>query len=108
MTPRELFLEELPKRLEKKGDSIAKVGAVYQFQITGDDGGSFWVDATISGGAVGEGEDPRATCTVTTSSKNFLDLVSGKLNGPAGFMTGKIKIQGNAMLAMQLGNILGM
>jgi len=108
MTPRELFLEELPKRLEQKGDSIAKVNAVYQFQITGDDGGSFWIDTTVSGGAAGEGEDPRAVCTITTSSKNFLDLVSGKLNGAAGFMTGKIKVDGNTMLAMELGNILGL
>jgi putative sterol carrier protein len=42
------------------------------------------------------------------AASDFLDMVSGKLNGQMAFMTGKLKVEGDMMLAMQLGNVLGL
>ena len=108
LTPKEVFDEQLPPKLKAKGDSVTKVNAIYQFDITGTDGGKWWVDTTISGGNVGTGENPGAKCTIIMTDKDFVDMVTGKLNGQMAFMTGKLKIKGDMGLAMKLGNVLGL
>jgi putative sterol carrier protein len=108
MTPKEVFTEKLPGQLKEKGDEVTKVNAIYQFDITGDDGGKWWVDTTKSGGEVGEGENEGAKCTITMTDSDFIDMVEGKLNGQMAFMTGKLKIKGDMSLAMKLGNVLGL
>jgi hypothetical protein len=108
MTPKSIFEESLPGRLKAKGDDVLKVNAVYQFNISGPVGGSWWVDATKSGGEVGAGAHPGAKCTIIMSDSDFLDLVNGKLNAQAAFFTGKLKIQGDVSLALMLGSVLGL
>ena len=108
MTPKDIFTDNLPNALKKKGDDVTKVNAIYQFDITGDTGGKWWVDATKSGGDVGEGDNEGAKCTITMTDTDFVDLVTGKLNGQMAFMTGKLKVKGDMSLAMKLGSILGM
>ncbi|MBN2493984.1 MAG: SCP2 sterol-binding domain-containing protein [Deltaproteobacteria bacterium] len=108
MTPKEIFEDQLPGKLKEKGDEVTKVNAVYQFDITGDNGGKWWVDTTTSGGAVGDGEKDGAKCTITMASSDFVDMVTGKLNGQMAFMTGKLKIKGDMSLAMKLGSVLGL
>jgi putative sterol carrier protein len=108
MTPKEIFEVTVPQRLKAKGDAVTKVNAVYQFFITGDQGGSWWVDTTKSGGEVGAGERPDARCTITMGDKDFIDMVGGKLNAQMAFMTGKLKIKGDMGLALKLGSVLGL
>jgi len=108
MTPKEIFEQKLPEQMKEKGDEVTKVNAIYQFDITGDNGGKWWVDTTKSGGEVGEGENADAKCTITMGDGDFMDMVDGKLNGQMAFMTGKLKIKGDMSLAMKLGNVLGL
>ncbi len=108
MTPKEIFETKLPEQLKTKGDDVTKVNAIYQFIVTGDDGGNWWVDTTKSGGEVGEGENADAKCTITMTDADFMDMVTGKLNGQMAFMTGKLKIKGDMSLAMKLGSVLGL
>jgi putative sterol carrier protein len=108
LTPKSVFDEQLPPKLKEKGDEVTKVNAIYQFDITGDNGGKWWVDTTKSGGEVGEGENQEAKCTITMTDSDFVDLVEGKLNGQMAFMTGKLKIKGDMSLAMKLGSVLGL
>lgn len=108
LTPKEIFEERLPPRLQSKGDEVTKVNAIYQFDIIGDNGGKWWVDTTKSGGEVSSGENAGAKCTITMKDEHFVDLVSGKLNGQMAFMTGKIKIKGDMGLALKLGKVLEM
>lgn len=107
-TPKEIFEEKLPGQLKAKGDAVTKVNAIYQFVINGANGGTWWVDATKSGGEVGSGDKDGAKCTITMNDTDFVDMVTGKLNGQMAFMTGKLKIKGDMSLALKLGSILGM
>jgi len=108
VTPKRVFETELPPRLKEKGDEVTKVNAIYQFVITGDNGGNWWVDTTKSGGEVGTGDNADAKCTITMGDSDFIDMVTGKLNGQMAFMTGKLKIKGDMSLAMKLGSVLGL
>ena len=108
MTAKEIFENELPGRLKEKGDAVTKTNAIFQFRLTGDGGGMWWIDTTVSGGNVGDGENDDAKCTVIMGASDFVDMATGKLNGQMAFMSGKLKVEGDMSLAMQLGNVLGL
>jgi putative sterol carrier protein len=104
---KDVFEVQIPARLKAKPDLIGKINAVYQFNISGAEGGAWSVDCTLPGGAVVMGTAAAPRCTVSMADADFLKLVSGKLNAQMAFMTGKIKIQGDMGLAMKLQQLLG-
>ena len=52
-------------------------------------------------------DDSDADCVITASSETFQDLLDGRLNPTAAFMTGKLRIEGDMALAMRMGALLG-
>jgi putative sterol carrier protein len=50
--------------------------------------------------------DREADCTITMSLDDFESLVAGDLNPTAAFMQGKMKIEGDMSVAMQLSQVL--
>src|SRR5687767_13497732 len=103
---KEVFEVQMPKRLADKPDIVQKINASYKFVLTGDGGGTWVVDLTQPGGKITEGDTP-AKCTITIGTKEFIDVVNGKLNAQMAFMTGKLKVAGDMGLAMKLGSLLG-
>ena len=79
------------------------VNKTIQFVLTGDDGGT-WT-AGIADGTCTVKEEPTedASVTITMTPENFVKLVTGKLQPAMAFMTGKLKIKGDMMLAQKLG-----
>lgn len=104
-TPREVFEQEIPKRMNENPELAKSINATYKFVVTGEGGGTWVVDLTKDSPEVRE-EDTDAQCTVTISSEDFMAMMQGKLDGQMAFMTGKLKIAGDMSLAMKLGNIL--
>lgn len=107
MTPKEIFEERIAKRLAEKPEVAEKINSSYQFDLTGDNGGSWAVDLTKKQDHVvaGKIDDPKVTITMT--AKDFVDLVEGRLNGQMAFMQGKLKIKGDMSLALKLQQVLG-
>ena len=103
---KEVFERQMPERLKGKPDVVSKINAVYQFNISGPNGGQWSVDCTQLGGAVSAGQAAAAKCTVNCTDNDFLNIVNGKLNPQMAFMSGKLKIQGDMGLAMKLQQIL--
>ena len=106
MTPKEYFEEKVPENLKTKAEKIAVINAIYEFQISGPNGGTWTMDLTAPGGQVSSGSSGKANCTVTMEDENFIKLVTGQLNPQMAFMTGKLKVAGNMGLALKLANIL--
>jgi len=106
LTPTEIFTQHLPERLQKRAEKIAAIKAIYQFDITGEGGGTWVMDLTQPGGKITAGPSETAKCTVTMDSSKFSDLIEGKLNPQMAFMTGKLKVKGDMGLALKLGAIL--
>src|SRR5512134_3861013 len=85
------FFEGLPEKLNAKPAALAGLDCVYQFRV-----GDSAYNVTLSDGkaTVAQGEVPSPHCTVTMAEGDFLDMVSGKLNGQMAFLTGKLKVAG--------------
>jgi len=106
LTPKEYFTQKVPENLKSRAASMAKIQACYQFNITGESGGTWTLDLKKPGGEVREGAAEKADCTITMEDKNFVKLVSGNMNPQLAFMTGKLKVAGSMGLALKLQSIL--
>jgi putative sterol carrier protein len=103
---RDVFERHMPEKLRAKPDVVSKINAVYQFNISGPNGGQWAVDCTQPGGLVTAGTAAGARCTVVAKDDDFLNIVNGKMNPQMAFMSGKLKIQGDMGMAMKLQQIL--
>ncbi len=97
------FFESLQGRLNQDPSKLAGMNCVYQFRIGGD---AFNVAMKDGKAAVAAGEAASPNCTVTMGESDFLDMLSGKLNGQMAFMTGKLKVAGDMGLALKLGSFI--
>ena len=86
-------------------DKAQGVNAVIQYDIAGDQGGTW--HAVIKDGAcmVQSGAAPSPTLTLNMSAQDWLDMIGGKLSGQMAFMSGKLKLKGDMGLAMKLGSL---
>lgn len=99
----QLFQQMASKFDAKKAEGI---NAVIQFDLSGDNGGQYWVkiaDGKIESGQ-GAAENPKVT--LKASGDDWLAVTSGNLNPMQAFMSGKIKIQGDMGLALKLQPLL--
>ena len=106
-TPKEIFEQKIPEKLIKNADKIVGISAIYEFNITGDNGGTWTLDMSGENNTVKEGSAGDAQCTITMAADDFSELINGGLNPQMAFMTGKLKVSGDMGLALKLGNILG-
>ncbi|MCL4468184.1 MAG: SCP2 sterol-binding domain-containing protein [Deltaproteobacteria bacterium] len=105
-TVKELFEKTIPDNINRDLEKAKGLNAVYQFDITGAEAGTWVVNATPAKQGVSSGPSPDAKCTITVTDKDILDIVSGKLNPQMAFMSGKLKIKGDMGLALKLQNVL--
>ena len=101
-TVKETF-DNMPSKF--RADKAAGISATIQYEITGDQGGTW--HAVIKDGActVAPGAAPTSNLTLTMSSQDWLDMTGGKLNPQMAFMSGKLKLKGDMGLAMKVGSL---
>lgn len=80
--------------------------AVYQFNLTGEDGAAYHIVLTPNSALVSEGEAESFDCKVELAADDFKDMVEGKLTGAKAFMLGKLRVKGSIGLAMRLETVL--
>jgi putative sterol carrier protein len=99
MTASAIF-DKWSESITANADKAKEIGAIYQFNINGDGGGSWVLDLTEA--SVRSGSDDNAQCTVTMEAGDFEDMVEGRVQGQQLFMLGKLMIEGDMGLALRL------
>jgi putative sterol carrier protein len=103
MSPDQI-VEALPQYLipEKAGSTKATI----QFDLSGDSAGKWWVKIHDGKAESGKGDAPEtANLTLLADSQDFVKIVTGKLDGTAAFMQGKLKIKGDMGLAIKFSSL---
>ncbi len=99
MTIAELF-EAMPGQLNSA--AAAGLDKTFQWNITGDEAGKWAFKVANGTGEVIPGGVEKPDITFTVSDKDWLAIAEGKLDAMNAFLTGKLKVSGDMMLAMRL------
>jgi putative sterol carrier protein len=104
---RKMVLDQVFDRMADhvQPDQIEGVDAVVHFAITGaPEGGADVYETVIRGGEVKVSSEPaeQPRVTITAAPVPFLRLVTGQQSGPAMFLTGKLKIDGDLLFASRM------
>ena len=101
-----LFNTDLANAIVAKPDVVQRIGAKYQFVITGDGGGEWFVDASSTGPAVQQGNPGKADCTIKMSAADFEQLWQNPSSGMNLFFSGRLSVSGDPMLAMKFQDLM--
>jgi putative sterol carrier protein len=99
LTARDVIL-----RMQKgfQPDKAQGVSATIQYSLTGEGGGDWYMVISEGTCTVHEGKAEKADVTLTMEAQDFVDIITGKLDAMKAFMSGKLKVSGNVMLATRL------
>lgn len=98
-----MTLEKITEGIRGRVGTRSPIPAIVKFDF-GDDG-VVRVDGK-SKPTVVDNEDREADCTVKVIMDDFVQIAQGTINPQMAFMTGKLRVEGDVSLAMQLGAIL--
>jgi putative sterol carrier protein len=102
MTIKELF-EAMPGALNPA--AAAGLSKTFQWNITGDEAGVWAFKIDNGTGEVIPGGVEKPDITITVSDKDWIAITEGKLDATNAFMSGRLKVAGDMMLAMRLQNL---
>ena len=81
------------------------VHARYQWELSGPNGGEWWIDVNDGTYKMGKGKIDNPSVTFVTSDKDWVALSNGTLGGKWAYFTGRLKIRGDQNLARKLDEI---
>jgi putative sterol carrier protein len=80
-------------------EAAAGVDAVFQFEVTGDQAAVYHLIVKNNMLTVKEGSFENPNVVMNMDTPDFIDLMTGQLDGMSAFMSGKLRIDGDIMLA---------
>ncbi len=86
---------------------VRKVDAVFQFNLSGPDGGAWCLDLRNGEGFVGIGKAPcDPDVTINMSGADFQNMFYGRITPTEAYMVGKIKLEGDIQTTSRLEELL--
>jgi putative sterol carrier protein len=74
----------------------------YQFELSGPNGGLWWIEVNDGKAKMGRGHIAQPHVTFIATDEDWVAISNGKLNGTWAFMTGRLKVHGSQWLARKL------
>ena len=98
VTP-DMVIEQMPQHFDsaKAGSTSATV----QFDLSGDQGGQWWIKIHDGQAESGKGQAESPNLTLRADAGDYVKIALGKMDGTAAFMQGKLKITGDMGLAIK-------
>ncbi|XP_059214069.1 hydroxysteroid dehydrogenase-like protein 2 [Centropristis striata] len=89
-------------------DVVKSTQGIYQFDLSGEHSGVWFLDLKSGAGCAGQGQPPvKADVVMTMDSNDFSKMFAGKLKPTLAFMAGKLRIKGDMTLAIKLEKLMG-
>ncbi len=82
------------------------VNATIQFDLSGENGGLYWLKIADGNAEAGQGQAENPNMTLKATAEDWVAVTKGELNPMQAFMSGKLKVQGDMSLALKLQSLL--
>ena len=99
-TPKEFFEKVLPAKFDP--NKAAGIDAVVQLNISGDNGGDWYLIIKDKKLEVKTGIHQNRVISVKMKDTDYIDMINGKMTGDKAYMTGKLRFKGNISVGMKL------
>lgn len=99
LTVREFF-EALPSHF--RPDAAEGLCAVYQFELSGANGGQYHLSVADRSCRVCTGVHPAPHVTLSMAGEDCIAILEGRLNGVSAALSGRLRLDGDLGLAMRL------
>jgi putative sterol carrier protein len=101
-TPQQVFDS---MRSSFQANKAKGVHARYQWELSGPNGGEWWIDVNDGTYKMGKGKIDNPSVTFITSDNDWVAMSNGKLKGTWAYMTGRLKVRGSQAVARKLDEI---
>jgi putative sterol carrier protein len=101
-TPQEVFDS---MRGSFQASKAKGVHARYQWDLSGPQGGQWWIDVDDGNYKIGKGKIDNPNVTFVAKDKDWVAVSNHQMGGTWAYLTGRLKIRGDQGLARKLGEI---
>ena len=88
-----------------KPDKAKGVHATYQWELSGPNGGEWWLSVNDGTCTTGRGKIDHPNVTFAASDEDWVAMSNKTLSVPQAYLTGRLKIQGSLSLVKELDEI---
>jgi len=81
------------------------VHARYQWDLSGPNGGQWWIDVEDGTYKMGKGKIPNPSVTFIAKDQDWVAICHDQLNGTWAYVTGRLKVRGDQGVARKLGEM---
>src|SRR6266487_2386516 len=101
-TPQQVFDS---MRESFKADKAKGVHARYQWELSGPQGGQWWIDVNDGTYKMGKGKIANPSVTFVATDKDWVAVSNHQLGGTWAYLSGRLKIRGDQGIARKLGEM---
>ena len=99
-TPKEFFEKRLPEKFDPS--KAAGIDMVVQLNISGDNGGDWYISIKDQKMDIKEGLHPEPKVTVQMKDRDWVKMINGELSGERAYMAGKLILIGDVAESLSL------